>query len=167
MWDLSSLTRGRTCVLCIGRWIRNHWTTWEVLSTFLSALHNTAVKRPPPSKCQLPLGSLLEPSSLKFKASINIRGLLACVWNYRLGVQNRWLSFRSCAGCFYNCRLKQRFKIKKKWVHIVSSYFFFSSTSWITRTLKWTRVFRKVKHRGKCFIRNRLFGCDKLYMSFR
>ena len=25
----SSWTRDWTCVLCIGRWILNHWTTWE------------------------------------------------------------------------------------------------------------------------------------------
>ena len=30
MWDLSSRTRDWTCVLCIGRWILNHWTTREV-----------------------------------------------------------------------------------------------------------------------------------------
>ena len=30
MWDLSSLTRARTCVSCIARWILNHWTTREV-----------------------------------------------------------------------------------------------------------------------------------------
>ena len=29
-WDLSSLTKGRTCILCIGRWILNNWTTREV-----------------------------------------------------------------------------------------------------------------------------------------
>ena len=31
MWDLHSLTRDRTCVLCIGRWIFNHWTTGKSL----------------------------------------------------------------------------------------------------------------------------------------
>ena len=31
MWDLSSLTRDRTHILCIARWILNHWTTREVL----------------------------------------------------------------------------------------------------------------------------------------
>ena len=30
VWDLSSLTRDRTCVPCIGRRILNHWTTREV-----------------------------------------------------------------------------------------------------------------------------------------
>ena len=30
MWDLSSLTRNRTCVPCIERQILNHWTTREV-----------------------------------------------------------------------------------------------------------------------------------------
>ena len=30
MWDLSSLTRARTHIPCIGRWILNHWTTREV-----------------------------------------------------------------------------------------------------------------------------------------
>ena len=30
MWDLSSPTRDRTCVPCIGRHILNHWTTSEV-----------------------------------------------------------------------------------------------------------------------------------------
>ena len=30
MWGLSSLTRNRTCALCIGRWILKHWTTREV-----------------------------------------------------------------------------------------------------------------------------------------
>ena len=30
MWDLSSLTRDRTHVPCIGRRILNHWTTREV-----------------------------------------------------------------------------------------------------------------------------------------
>ena len=30
MWELNSLTRGRTCILSIGRQILNHWTTREV-----------------------------------------------------------------------------------------------------------------------------------------
>ena len=30
IWDLSSPTRDRTCILCIGKWILNHWTTKEV-----------------------------------------------------------------------------------------------------------------------------------------
>ena len=30
MWDLSSLTRDRTCVPCLGRQILNHWTSREV-----------------------------------------------------------------------------------------------------------------------------------------
>ena len=30
MWDLSSPTRDRTCVPCIGRWILYHWATREV-----------------------------------------------------------------------------------------------------------------------------------------
>ena len=30
IWDISSLTRDRTCVLCIGRQILNQWTTREV-----------------------------------------------------------------------------------------------------------------------------------------
>jgi len=34
MWDLSSLTRDRTGVLCISRWILNHWTTREVSYLF-------------------------------------------------------------------------------------------------------------------------------------
>ena len=34
MWNLSSLTRDRTRVLCISRWILNHWTTREVSYLF-------------------------------------------------------------------------------------------------------------------------------------
>ena len=30
MWDISSLTRDRTSVPCVARWILNHWTTREV-----------------------------------------------------------------------------------------------------------------------------------------
>ena len=30
MWDLSSPTRDRTCVPCVGRWILYHWTSREV-----------------------------------------------------------------------------------------------------------------------------------------
>ena len=30
MWDLSSSTRDRTWVPCLGKWILNHWTTREV-----------------------------------------------------------------------------------------------------------------------------------------
>ena len=30
MWELNSLTRGRTCIVSIGRQILNHWTTREV-----------------------------------------------------------------------------------------------------------------------------------------
>ena len=30
MWELNSLTRGRTCILSIGRQILNHWATREV-----------------------------------------------------------------------------------------------------------------------------------------
>ena len=35
MWDLSSLTRGRTHVLCIARQILNHWTDREVPESLL------------------------------------------------------------------------------------------------------------------------------------
>ena len=31
MWDLSSPTRGRTCIPSIARWILNHWATRESL----------------------------------------------------------------------------------------------------------------------------------------
>ena len=34
MWDLSSPTRGWTCVPCIGRQILNHWTAREVLHIY-------------------------------------------------------------------------------------------------------------------------------------
>ena len=30
MWDLSSLTRDRTCTTCVGTWSLNHRTTKEV-----------------------------------------------------------------------------------------------------------------------------------------
>ena len=33
MWDLSFLSRDRTQVPCVARWILNHWTTGEVLET--------------------------------------------------------------------------------------------------------------------------------------
>ena len=36
MWDLSSLTRDRICILYIGRWILNHWTTREVPKIILT-----------------------------------------------------------------------------------------------------------------------------------
>ena len=35
MWDLSSPTRGRTWVPCIGRWSLNHWTAGEVPEDFV------------------------------------------------------------------------------------------------------------------------------------
>ena len=35
MWDLSSLTRDQTPVLCIARQILNHWTDREVPEPFL------------------------------------------------------------------------------------------------------------------------------------
>ena len=35
MWDLSSPTRARTCLPCIGRRILNHWTTREVPVQYL------------------------------------------------------------------------------------------------------------------------------------
>ena len=34
MWDLSSPTRDRTLILCIAKWILNHWTIREVSSHF-------------------------------------------------------------------------------------------------------------------------------------
>ena len=34
MWDLSFLTRDRTLILCIAKWVLNHWTTREVSSHF-------------------------------------------------------------------------------------------------------------------------------------
>ena len=37
MWHVeSSWTRDRTHVPCIGRWLLNHWTTWEVLYIILT-----------------------------------------------------------------------------------------------------------------------------------
>ena len=36
-WDLTSLTRDRTCFPCIGRQILNHWTTREVPSCYLNS----------------------------------------------------------------------------------------------------------------------------------
>ena len=38
MWDLSSPTRDRTHVPCIGRWILNHWTTRGVPSIYFLTL---------------------------------------------------------------------------------------------------------------------------------
>ena len=35
MWDHSSVSKDRTCISCIGRWILNHRTTREV-STIIS-----------------------------------------------------------------------------------------------------------------------------------
>ena len=35
-WGLSSLTRDRTCVLLIGRWILNHWTINKVPNEYFS-----------------------------------------------------------------------------------------------------------------------------------
>ena len=34
MWNLSSLTRDRTCTPCFGSWSLNHWTTREVPRLF-------------------------------------------------------------------------------------------------------------------------------------
>ena len=46
-WDLSSLTRDQTCILCIGRRILNHWTTRGVPG--LCSQRPFAVVHPP--KC--------------------------------------------------------------------------------------------------------------------
>ena len=35
-WDLCSLIRDRTHLLCVGRQILNHWTTSEVPDIFIS-----------------------------------------------------------------------------------------------------------------------------------
>ena len=43
MWDLSSLTRGGTCILCIARWIYNHWTTREVPDLIFLKRENTQI----------------------------------------------------------------------------------------------------------------------------
>ena len=58
----SSLTRDRTCVPCIGRWILYHWTTSEVSNYSYREIHIEYIKRkeswkpfwiilPPPKNC--------------------------------------------------------------------------------------------------------------------
>ena len=44
MWDLSSPTRDRTRVPCIGRWILDHWTTREVPGWVTLQLQFTVLK---------------------------------------------------------------------------------------------------------------------------
>ena len=39
MWELSSLTRDRTCIPCIGRQTLNHWTTREGPLTYFYAAY--------------------------------------------------------------------------------------------------------------------------------
>ena len=38
MWYLSSPARDRTCIPYVGRWILNHWTTWEVPIRYFHAI---------------------------------------------------------------------------------------------------------------------------------
>ena len=47
MWDLSSQTRGRTHVLCIGRQLLNQWDTRGVPNSLLTSLVAQLVKNPP------------------------------------------------------------------------------------------------------------------------
>ena len=50
MWDLSSWTRIRICIPCIGRWIFNHWTTSKVpQGLFITWLSATKCSLPAPS----------------------------------------------------------------------------------------------------------------------
>ena len=44
MWDLSSLTRYRICVLCIARQIHYHWATREIPRRILFELQATISK---------------------------------------------------------------------------------------------------------------------------
>ena len=47
MWDLNSMTRERTHIPCIGRWILNHWTTRKVPPYhFLIVLKTKQLKDP-------------------------------------------------------------------------------------------------------------------------
>ena len=43
MWDLTSLTRDTTRVLCIGRWILNCWTTGVVPQMLRFYTHKSSV----------------------------------------------------------------------------------------------------------------------------
>ena len=43
IWDLSSLTRGGNCILCIARWICNYWTTREVPYLIFLKRENTQI----------------------------------------------------------------------------------------------------------------------------
>ena len=43
MWDLSSLTRGGNCILCIASWICNYWTTREVPYLIFFKRENTQI----------------------------------------------------------------------------------------------------------------------------
>ena len=43
MWDLSSPTRDQSRIPCIRRWIQNHWTTREVLSSHSLFAHSACI----------------------------------------------------------------------------------------------------------------------------
>ena len=52
LWGLSSLTRDRTCVPCIARWILNHWATKEVPIYWFLRFRCHHKCQPPPSNGQ-------------------------------------------------------------------------------------------------------------------
>ena len=75
MWDLSSPTRDRTCVPCIGRRILNHWTTREVPAEALYSMTTLLTTQYDNSESghfdkDLSLGVLLQVLALLFRGHL-------------------------------------------------------------------------------------------------
>ena len=100
MWDLRSLTRDQTCILCIGRQIPHHWATRKVPSVDLTGLspafqsHNV-----PPSHHSLPwymtscahTSLLLEQKLLLDRACAQVSAKEMCVEGKLAAYELMWL----------------------------------------------------------------------------
>lgn len=105
MWDLSFLTRDRTCTPCIGRQNLNHWTVREVPTCFQSIIKVYRIVSTPERKSSV-LHLLIPPSTLGNHSSFYCpRGFAFYRMSYRwnqtdwrllLNILTLWANYFAC-----------------------------------------------------------------------
>jgi len=112
VWDLSSPARDRTCILCIGRQIFNHWTTEEVsLLIFLFKLINVLLAALSP--CCVRAFSSCGEYSLLPRSGFSLQWLLLVT--RRSVTLQQWNQTITCSGgSKWTSQMKHLYFLKKE-----------------------------------------------------
>ena len=104
MWDLSSLTRDRTCSPCTGRQSLNRWATREVPLVFIFKMRKLRPREPvfwtPGPQVPISLGCFLTVlSSFAVRETEAQRGDISEDWNPQPSAGPSAPSNQACSGC--------------------------------------------------------------------